>query len=161
MKKTVARILAALLAAVMLVSLVSCGSKTYEEDGFSITLNGFVRQELEGYVATYGKIGGDYAVLVSNEDHVTYEALGYGIMSPREYAEYFVETNELDSEIVEQDGQVTFEYTASGDKKEYNYLVYIFSGKDAYWVVQFAALLKDFEGLRPQMEADAATIVVE
>ena len=109
----------------------------YKIDDISITLtNKFFEIEDDNFEAVYGM--GDYTVMVEKIDF-NYVAGGKDL-SCEEIGKLSILGNGYDSETkVEKDGGLVFyKYTATVDKTEYTYFVYLYKGDDAFWSIQFA-----------------------
>ena len=109
----------------------------YKIDDISITLtNKFFEIEDDNFEAVYGM--GDYTVMVEKIDF-NFVAGGKDL-SCEEIGKLSILGNGYDSETkVEKDGGLVFyKYTATVDKTEYTYFVYLYKGDDAFWSIQFA-----------------------
>lgn len=75
------------------------------------------------------------------------------------YAELFVETNALISQVGTVDGIVTFEYTVSGDPSA-TYLCGVFESQENFWVIQAYCEADDFADCKADMWSYIRTVTV-
>lgn len=52
----------------------------------------------------------------------------------------------------EEDGLVYFTYEKSNNGKDYKYYATVFKGTDAYWLIQFACEVDDFDKFLPDFQ---------
>lgn len=135
------RILLVLTALVLLVSLISCGEaqpKTFTAEGMSVTLtDAFIKRSVDGSTVTYDSK--DVAVFAIKESFSLFEG---DDVTLEEYADLVHQSNasKNPTAVVERDGILTMEYTFlnESENETYKYLCTMFTGEDAYWVIQFA-----------------------
>jgi len=78
-----------------------------------------------------------------------------------EYGNFLIIINELkDTELEEENGITFFEYDAYNSEVDsyYHYYVCLYPRDDAFWVVQFATLSKDFEKYRSDIAEWARSV---
>ncbi|MBO5006616.1 MAG: hypothetical protein J6C89_04140 [Clostridia bacterium] len=78
-----------------------------------------------------------------------------------EYGNFLIIINELkDTELEEENGITSFEYDAYNSEVDsyYHYYVCLYPRDDAFWVVQFATLSKDFEKYRSDIAEWARSV---
>lgn len=142
------RILAAVLLAVTV--LTGCTGlledKTITCNELSVTLPGiYVDLSEQDYAADFDFLYGfnDEAVLGFKQDRASLEASMPGITA-KDYAELFVDAAELNSTVTEQEGLITFTYTAIADNVEFTYLCGAFMSDTNFWIVQFYCPTEDY-----------------
>ncbi len=111
----------------------------YGEDGIRITLTeGFRKKSVGDYIGYQAK---DVGLLILKEK---FSALENGdAMTLSEYADIILQKNreagrEID-ELKQEDSLIYFAFTASSGRKNYTYLVSLYRGPDAFWIVQLFA----------------------
>ena len=155
MKKTIALI----LVLTTLLTLASCGmlfpkakdgkAKTFSVSGMQITLtDSFSEMELDGYEAAYSTR--DVLVIMLKESFdLTTSA---GISDFAGYAETVHQGNENYSptELMTEEGLTYFEYTFlnTDENKTYKYFTVMLEGTDAFWTVQFACEVSEYDGYK-------------
>lgn len=159
------KIISLLMCALMLVSLASCNNITEEvftKDGFSITLTSEYRErEFENYFVSYDSK--NILVAVIKEPFSAFE--NFGDYTLTQYADLMklncTKDNITPSDVTEKDGVTYFEYSFfNKDGVSYKYLTAMYKGDDAFWTVQFAATLSDYEGFKVQMLEFAKSVDV-
>lgn len=150
------RLITAMLSLVMLFSFMGCNKRVYEakaktfsKDGLTITLTeAFSESKYEGY--TLACDSGEVAFFALKESFAEYEGLEYATLE--EYAENVCLANadREPGEITEIDGIPTMEYSFYNEtsKQTYKYLVAMFKGPDAFWLVHFACKNTEYETYR-------------
>ena len=156
------KVLAVLIAAVMVLSLAGCElfpkEKPFSVDEMLITLtDAFAEAEFEGYTKAFDSRKA--AVFVLRED----KALLNGVeLSLAEYAELTkaANANRGPGEIKTEDGLTYFEYESYGSDEQtiYSYFTTMFESKDAFWLVQFTGLRSEYEKLRPEFVKYAQSV---
>lgn len=58
-------------------------------------------------------------------------------LTAKDYAQLFIDAAELSCRITEQDGLITFTYTATADGTEVTYLCSAFMSETNFWILQF------------------------
>ena len=159
------RIVALILLALTIVSLSACNNITEEvftKDGFSITLTSEYRErEYENYFVSYDSK--NILVAVIKEPFSAFE--NFGDYTLAQYADLMklncTKDNITPSDVTEKDGVTYFEYSFfNKDGVSYKYLTAMYKGDDAFWTVQFAATLSDYEGFKVQMLEFAKSVDV-
>ena len=138
-----------LLIAAILVSMTSCMTATPKDftyQGMTVTLtNRFKEMQYEGYTVCYGSP--DVMVIVLKESFSLQAGLDQ--MTLDEYAKLVHQANasKSPSEITKHEGFQSMEYDFLNEKenKTYSYFSTMFKGTDAFWLIQFACLEKDYE----------------
>ena len=136
-------LIALLLCAVMLLTCgCSAKAKTFTASGMTIELTeDFTEKDMLGFTAVYQSE--DVFVFALKEE---FDILG-DEMNVDEYAELVLEANQMDADV-EHEGEhtyFTFDKTVSG--KDMTYTAVLYKGEDAYWMIQFACLSKDYDKL--------------
>lgn len=137
--------LAGFFAAVLLLSALFTGcsggekEKTFTCGELSITLPA-AYEDLSGqeYAADYDFLYGSSskAVLGFTQSRASLEEKIPGITA-KLYAQMFMEAVQLPGTVTEQDGLVTFTYTANASGTEVTYLCSAFMSQTNFWIVQF------------------------
>jgi len=119
----------------MSVTLGRNSSKTFEKDGFAITLtNRFGSYDFEGMYATYGSP--DVSVYVIRDGFDMIGDLASADVDT--YAENVIFLNNSDVTIEHRDGLTCFSYRSiASDSNEYQITVFAFKGSDAFWLIEF------------------------
>lgn len=132
--------------------------KAFTCQEMSITLtNQFYKVDVEEYTAAYGTK--DLAVLVLKEDFATAE--GFENYTLEQYVDLLLQSNELDTANIHTvDGLTYFEYDflVEDTNEVYQYHSYVYKAKDAFWLVQFGALQKDFAAYEAQIPQWAKSV---
>lgn len=142
MKKIIAIVLTLTLA---LSALCGCSAledviadQTITKDALTITFPGYYlnlsdEDYAEGMEFLYGF--GNAAVMAIKEDRATLEAI-LPNLTAKDYAELFIESNNLTGTAEEKDGIVTFRYTADASGTEFTYICAVFMAQTDIWTVQ-------------------------
>jgi hypothetical protein len=161
LKRTVALI----LFAFVLFSFAACNNITeevFEKEGFSITLTSEYRErEFENYFVGYDSK--NVLVTVIKEPFSALE--GFEDYPLAQYADLMKQNctkdNVTPSEITEADGVTYFEYSFfNKEGASYKYLTAMYKGDDAFWTVQFATAISDYEGFKIQLLEFAKSVDV-
>ena len=162
MKKTY-KISLLLLCMVLLLSFCSCGlfGKAKEKDssksGATITLTDeFTEQELVSQTAYY--VSMKSIVTMLKEEFSLFKGTEYENMTLNEYAKLVITANSLTATAAEEDGLVYFTYEKSNNGKDYKYYATVFKGTDAYWLIQFACEVDDFDKFLPDFQKWAKSV---
>lgn len=159
------RIVALILLALTIVTLSSCNNITdevFEKDGFSITLTSeFIEKQYENYFVSYDSK--NVAVFVIKEPFSALE--GFEDYTLGRYADLMkkncTKDNVTPSEITEADGVTYFEYSFfNKEGVSYKYLTAMYKGDDAFWTVQFATPISEYEGFKLQILEFAKSVKV-
>lgn len=159
------RIVALILLALTIVFLSACNNITEEvftKDGFSITLTSEYRErEFENYFVGYDSK--NVLVTVIKEPFSALE--GFEDYTLAQYADLMKQNctkdNVTPSEITEADGVTYFEYSFfNKEGTSYKYFTAMYKGDDAFWTVQFATTLSEYEGFKVQMLEFAKSVEV-
>ena len=143
------KFLSVLLVAVILLSMASCATaspKDFTCEGMTVTLtNRFEETQYEGYTVCYGS--SDVMVIVLKESFSLQADLDQ--MPLDEYANLVFQANasRSPSEITKHEGFRSMEYDFfnENENKTYSYFSTMFKGPDAFWLIQFACLEKDYD----------------
>ena len=157
------KLLVGLLALWMVVLLAGCAkdprkgeAKTFTNEGISITLTDVFRKtDVEGFAVAYdsSKVG----VLVTKEAFA--DIPNADTLTLEDYAQLVLNVNEdKTSEVKNTDGLTYLEYVAKSNGKNYGYLVCMYRGTDAFWLVQFAVPESDFSDYRASLVDWAKTV---
>jgi len=112
--------------------------QTVTVDDITMTLPGyFINWSNEDWAKDFPFVYGfnSSAVLGVKEDIATLEA-SIPNLTAKDYADLFVEYNGLTSTITEENGLVTFSYTASSGSTQITYLCAGYKGATNFWVIQ-------------------------
>ena len=159
------RIVALILLALTIVSLSACNNITEEvftKDGFSITLTSEYRErEYENYFVSYDSK--NILVAVIKEPFSSLE--GFGDYTLAQYADLMklncTKDNITPSDVTEKDGITYFEYSFfNKEGTSYKYFTAMYKGDDAFWTVQFATPLSEYEGFKLQILEFAKSVKV-
>ena len=125
-------------------ALVACGNdKIFKEKDFKITLsNDFKKSELEDYTYYYESDGALVTVLEETleeleEFELTKES------TAKDYMDLIVKLNEKDDKIIEENGFVYIEYTASVEENEFYYLTTAYKADNSFWLISFMCNAED------------------
>lgn len=159
------RIVALITFAFMLFSFAACNNITdevFEKDNFSITLTSeFMEKEYENYFVSYDSK--NILVAVIKEPFSALE--GFENYTLAQYADLMklncTKDNITPSDVTEKDGVTYFEYSFfNKDGNSFKYFTAIYKGDDAFWTVQFATPLSDYEGFKIQILEFAKSVKV-
>ncbi len=153
------KLLAVLILAASLISMVSCGGKVYEADAKEFTSNGltitlteaFVEKEQAGYTVCYDSKS--VAVIVLKESF----SLQAGIKdwTLEHYADLIKSSNSTHSPSnpTKVGNHMVMEYTFFNPNTNitYHYYTCMYKGSDAFWMVQFACDVNDIDEYKPYM----------
>ena len=148
MKSAVRLLFIPLLVLSLLLGGCAVKPKTFEKEGFSITLsNKYSEFQNDGCVAAYESRKG--VVLISKE---SFEELKDHELdasnTPGAYAKLIISVNELgEIEVQESDGKTYFNYQQTVHKTQYSYLAYVIKDSTGFWMVQFACRTRDYNEL--------------
>ena len=126
--------------------------KTVTVDDLTMTLPGyFLDYSAQDWAKDFPFVYGynSSAVLGVKEDIATLET-SLPNLTAMEYAKLFLQYNNVTSEITEQEGVITFSYTATVDNTVIAYKCGVFKGQQNFWVIQCYCAQSDL----PQFEAD-------
>lgn len=162
MKKNIKLLVLVLLVVVIAgCSLLKDKTKTYTQNGISVTMNdGFTLKELDN-VTVY--LEGEDAIFTAlKENFTTLEPLGITSESNlQNYAKAVIEANSLTSSIKEKDGVTYFTYTKEVNNNNFYYLATVYKSKDAFWLINFACEAKNKDTFEPRFIEWAKTVTFE
>ncbi len=148
------KVIAVLVAAVMVLSLAGCElfpkEQPFSVNEMLITLtDAFTEAEFEGYTKAFDSRKA--AVFVLRED----KSLLNGVeLSLAEYADLTRAANSSrgPGEIKNDDDLTYFEYESFGSDEQtvYSYFTALYESDSAFWLVQFAGERANYEKLRPE-----------
>ena len=162
------KLLAAVLVACMLLSLVGCGKKAYETkasdfstDGITITLTkSFKEKFYEGYTVCYDSK--DVAVFVIKDSYSLNKS--FENMTIEGYANFARNTisERNPTQVIKNNGLIYFEYEFSNEEsgKVFKYFAAVYKGVDAFWLVQFACDVDAYSEYFPYFVQWAKTVNV-
>ncbi len=159
------KIISLLMCALILISLAACNNVTdelFEKDGFSINLTSeFLEKEYENYFVSYDSK--NILVTVIKEPFSALE--GFGDYTLSQYADLMklncTKDNIAPSDVTEKEGVTYFEYSFfNKEGTSYKYLTAMYKGDDAFWTVQFATPLSEYEGFKIQILEFAKSVDV-
>jgi hypothetical protein len=131
--------------------------QTVTVDDMTMTLPGyFINWSKEDWAKDFPFVYGfnSSAVLGVKEEIASLEASFPGLTA-KDYADLFVEYNGLTSTVTEEDGLVTFSYTATSDGTIITYKCGVLKGQKNFWVIQCYCAQSDLS----QFEADFIEIL--
>lgn len=132
-------------------------AKTFTAEDISITLTDeFKVYTTEDFDAAYES---DHTLVILQEDKF-YWIEGSEDYTTKQYAELFIEFNELDvPEGIETiDGIDCFVYEEDVDGEVYSYFAFVYKTDDAFWTVQFATPATNYQKLRSNYIKWAKTV---
>ena len=121
--------------------------KSFSNEGMTITLTNKFRQASQaGFTACYGSE--DVAVFVLKESFSLLEGLDQYTL--KEYGNLVIANNNLSLSLQENSGLTYFEYQFINAETNdpYHYISFIYKATDSFWIVQFAALEKNFKNYK-------------
>lgn len=155
MKKHISIIIT--LVGVLLFSavLTGCGGpkeKAFTKAGMTINLDDTFKEQEDIPDMTAAYVSNDKAVSFLREDFSLLQAYGY---NPEEidinrYLEVVKNTNDWPGEIIEKDGITQLTYYLSQGDQDFEYLVTAVKTSDAFWLIQFGCLSRDFTAYYPK-----------
>ena len=111
--------------------------KEFAAKGIAITLtSAFKNAKVDGFDLAYGSE--DVAVYILKEDFASAE--GFKDYTLKEYGALLCQANEIATPFTTADGLTSTAYSYTNDQtgETYRYILYIYKGSDAFWMVQFA-----------------------
>ena len=145
------------ILSIVLLVLVICGcsllkesEKTYTANGISITMKkGFYEKD---YVSLTTYFESEDAIFTALKESFTdLEEAGLSANSTlNEYIQAVKEGNQLDTEIIEDDGLLYMTYEKEISNKDFFYLATVYKTDDAFWLINFACESKNKNTLKPQ-----------
>lgn len=140
------------LCAVLALCLLFCGCEAMKKEQavtcgeLSLLLPAsYVDLSDQDYAAGFSFVYGfeNEAVLAIKESRAALEAY-YPHINGEKYAQLFVETNNLVSQVGKAGNLVTFTYTATADNTDLTYLCGVFMSSENFWCVQFYCPTENF-----------------
>jgi hypothetical protein len=124
---------------------LSTKPKTFSDEGMSITLTeAFIVADYEGYTTCYDST--NVAVFVIKEEFSLME--GFEDYTLAQYGELVTGNNGLDASALKKSNNLlyfTYDYKVPDLDQTYEYYAFMYKGKDAFWLVQFATLEENVE----------------
>ncbi len=152
-----------LFCAVLVAGCCSCGltgkakEKDFSKAGATITLtDAFTEQSLVTQTAYYVSLKSIVTTL--KEDFSSFQGTEYENMTLNQYANLVLTANSLTAAVAEEDGLLYFTYEKSTNGKEFKYYATVFKGPDAYWLIQFACEVNDFDDFLPDFQKWAKSV---
>ncbi len=159
------KLIALLMATLMLMSFAACGGEVKEKEfthsGLTITLTeAFTEASYEGYTVCYDSA--NVAVFVIKENFSLLEGLEDYTL--KQYAELVHNANSSrnPAAITEVEGLTTFEYSFlnTDEDQTYQYFTTMFKGDDAFWTIQFCCKADKFSEYKADMIKYAKSVKV-
>ncbi len=153
-------VISLLLFATIFLAGCAAEPKTFSANGLTITLTeDFENSGYSSYSAAYAS--DDVFAVTLKEDFVYFEELPASLT---EYAEILRDANNLDADIIENDGLVYYTYDIYDiDTQELYRIFYVFvyQTDDAFWSVQFAVDADSIEKQRENIFTYAKSVSFE
>lgn len=134
---------------------VTCQELTLTLPGSYLDLSESVSSDAAAFVYGHESI----VVMATYEDAAMLEAYLPGL-DALQYAQLFVQTNQLDSQVTEQDGIPTFTYTVAGEDTSLTYLCGVFQSDARFWVVQVYCPAPLFTKCQEQMQQILSSVKI-
>ena len=160
------RIIAFVMCVFMLILLCACNNiadETFTKDGITLTLTTeFIEKTYPNYHVCYESK--NIAVFVLREGFDSFE--GFGDYTLAQYAELMklnsTKDGQLPTDVKLTEGVTYYEYSylSKSDEVSYKYFTAMYKGDDAFWTVQFATEVADYEGLKSEILKYAQTVKV-
>lgn len=125
---------------------VSCQELTISLPGSFLDLQDTVSSDALAFVYGYESI----VVMATYEDATTLDAY-LPDLDAQQYAQLFVQSNQLPGEVTVTDGIPTFTYTVNSDDAALTYLCGVFQSDVRFWLVQVYCPADRFADSRQQM----------
>lgn len=158
------RIMAAVLAAVMLCLLCSCGAseKDFSKAGMTITLtNKFVEKDLVTQTAYYESTDAIVTALREGFDIFQQSGIDSNI-TVKQYAELCITVNNLSGVTADENEKYAhFSYEKQVNGQDFSYEAYCFRTDDAFWLIQFACHTKNLSKMTSVFEKYANSVKFE
>ena len=145
--KRFAGCLALILLAAVLFAGCSGGSKTFTCGELSITLPAQTKDlSKQDYAADYDFLYSlpEGAMLGFKQPRAPLEEK-FPDLTVGKYAELFLEAIELPGTVKEQDGLVTFSYSAAAEGKNVTYLCGVIMSEENFWIIQCYCSSENYE----------------
>ncbi|MBQ2324778.1 MAG: hypothetical protein II377_00870 [Clostridia bacterium] len=159
--------LSLLFVLLMVFSLTACGpdeaksgkAKAYTIEDMTITLtDSFMHMKAlaPNFTDCYGAT--DVTAIFLKETFASLEATGDEDLDV--YAEAVRESNTASdmTAVLHEDGVTYLEYTAESDGDTFKYFAAVFKGSDAFWLVQFACDVEEYDGYKSYFISWAKTV---
>lgn len=148
------RIILGIFAVVFCFFLAGCefnvGEKKYSVNGINVTLeDGLVETDIVSQTVYLKGIDMEFTAL--KESYTDLEKVNItSENSLEDYASLVVSNNKLDSELINKDGVVYFEYVKEMNGKNIYYLATVNKSEDAFWLIQFICSEKNKDKYKPK-----------
>jgi hypothetical protein len=132
--------------------------KDFSKAGLTITLTqAFKERDAVSQTATY--VSQRDLVFTLKEDFPSLADVGIpSDTTLRDYASFILENNGIDATLLGSEARPWFTYSHQANGKEYSYLVTVYRGSDAYWVVSFACESGRYTASEAQFQKWADTV---
>ncbi len=153
-----------LLLAVIVSSGCAAASKTFSQNGFTITLTeDFTPVNYGAYTAAFQS---EEVFLVALEEKFIYfEGNDIGAESSlTEYAQFLINANGIDAKVETDSDLVYYVYEIFDIdtlKPMTAFLAAVYKTEDAFWLLQFAADAEDFEDCKEDILTYAKSVIFE
>ena len=143
------RLLALVCVILFVFGLSGCFTakeKTFEVAGMRIVLtDDFAEKEYITYTSYY--VSQDMVVITLKEDKATFSQAGISFANTdlMEYAGMVIRANGLTVKPNQDEKFTSFVYDKTVSGKDYTYHAFVYKAADAFWLIQFATLQKDYE----------------
>ena len=121
---------------VILILLQGCSlfvkeeAKSFSKSGMTIELtNKFSEVTNEPYTVCYNSK--KIAVFALKEEFTLFSGIEYNL---KEYAEVVINNNSLTSEVKEENGLISFEFSKTVNEQNINYIATVYKTSDSYWL---------------------------
>jgi len=133
---------------------------THEELNITLPAD-YIQQDNEKYTFYYSNAN---SICLGNKEPIDdLEASGITAGTIDDYVNIIKEKSEIDTptETVEGNEEArVFTWNNTFNDNEYTYLGYVCKTTDAYWLIQFACLAKDYNELKPQFMNYLSTVEI-
>lgn len=156
------RIILGIFAVVFCFFLAGCefnvGEKEYSVNGINVTLeDGLVETDIVSQTVYLKGIDMEFTAL--KESFTDLEKVNItSENSLEDYARLVVSNNKLDSEVINKDGVVYFEYVKEMNGKNIYYLATVNKSEDAFWLIQFICSEKNKDKYKSKFLEWAKTV---
>lgn len=161
MKKNIA---IALLLCLVLTLFTGCGKSalvgqpaTFEKEGLTVTLTDTFQEQTNTGATAYF-FSNDVLVVGLKEEFSNFS--NWENTTVEDYAALVLQANEMRADIQNDNGLIYFIYNKTISNRDYTYFATVHKGTEAFWLVQFACLSKDYDTLENAIRQYAASIQI-